>query len=97
MPHTAGKPIGSSAGKHLVGTNDVEGVHANTDVVTILTDGVGQVLVDGDTAGLECLRGDLLLFVADQVSHEGEEIDGGFLGTDVVNLDFRFGDTTAIA
>jgi len=97
MPHSAGKPIGSSARKHLVGTDDVEGVHANANVVTILTDGVGQVLVDGDTAGLECLGGDLLLFIADQVGYEGEEIDGSLFGTDVVNLDFGFGHTTAVA
>ena len=97
MPHTAGKPIGSSAGKHLVGTDDVEGVNTDTDVVTLLSDGVGQVLVDGDTAGLECLRGDLLLFVTDQVGYEGEEIDGCLLGTDIVNLDLRFGHTTAVA
>ena len=58
---------------------------------------VGQVLVDGDTAGLECLRGDLLLFVTDQVGYEGEEIDGCLLGTDIVNLDLRFGHTTAVA
>ena len=97
MPHTAGKPIGSSARKHLVGTNDVEGVHTDANVVSILADGVGQVLVDGDTAGLECLGGDLLLFVADEVGYKGEEIDGSFLGSHVVDLDFGFGDTTAVA
>ena len=75
----------------------MEGVHPNTDVITILTDRVGQVLVDGDTAGLECLGGDLLLLVADEVGYEGEEIYRSLFGTDIINLDFRFGHTTTVA
>lgn len=31
------------------------------------------------------------------MGHEGEEIDGSLLGTDVVNLDFRFGHTATVA
>jgi hypothetical protein len=97
MPHTTGKPIGSSARKHLVGTDDMEGVDADANVISVLSDGVSQVLVDGDTAGLEGLGGNLLLFIADQVGYEGEEIYGSFLGSDIVNLDFGFGHTTAVA
>mmetsp|Transcript_390 Transcript_390/g.771 ORF Transcript_390/g.771 Transcript_390/m.771 type:complete len:206 (-) Transcript_390:152-769(-) len=97
VPHTGGEPIGSGTRKHFVGADDVEGVDADADVVSVLSDGVGQVLVDGDAAGLEGLGGDLLLFVADEVGHEGEEIDGGLLGSHVVNLDFGFGHTTAVA
>ncbi len=74
----------------------MEGVHPHTDVVSILSDGVGQVLVDGDTAGLESLGRNLLLLVADQVGNEREEIDGSFLGSDVVNADLRLRDTTAV-
>jgi hypothetical protein len=97
MPHTAGKPIGSSAGKHFVGTDNVKGVHTDSDVVSILSNSVGQVLVDGNTAGLKSLGGDLLLLVTDQVSNEGEKINRGFLGSDIINLNLRFGHTTAVA
>ena len=96
VTHTGGETIGSGARKHLVGTEDVEGVGAHADVVSVLTDGLGQVLVDTDTAGLEGLGGDLLLLVAHKVGNEGEEIDGGLLVTDIVNADLRVGDTTAV-
>ena len=75
----------------------MEGVNADANVISVLSNGVGQVLVDGDTAGLEGLGRDLLLFVADQMSHEGEEIYGSFLGSDIINLDFGFRHTTTVA
>jgi len=54
------------------------------------------MLVDGNTACLQSLTGNLLLFVADEVGNEGEEIDGGLLVTDIENLDFGFRHTTAV-
>mmetsp|Transcript_1600 Transcript_1600/g.2578 ORF Transcript_1600/g.2578 Transcript_1600/m.2578 type:complete len:208 (-) Transcript_1600:114-737(-) len=97
VPHSTGKPISSSARKHLVGTDDMVGVHTNTDVVGILSNSVDQMLVDSNTACLKCLRGDLLLLVTDQVSNEGEQIDGSLLGSHVVNTDLGLGHTTAVA
>jgi len=97
MPHTAGKPIGSSAGKHLIRTNDVEGMDTDANVVSVLADRVGQVLVHGNAARLQCLGGNLLLLVADQMGDEGEEIDWGMLGADVVNLDLGFRYTATVA
>jgi len=97
VPHTAGKPIGSSAGKHLIGTDDMEGMDADANVVSVLTNGVGQVLVHGNATRLQCLGRDLLLLVADQVGDEGEEIDGGTLGADVVNLDLGLRYTATVA
>ena len=96
VPHARGQPIGTGARKHLVGAQDVEGMGANADVVGVLSDRLGQVLVDGDTAGLEGLGRDLLLLVADQMGHKGEEIDGGLLVADVEDLDLRFWYTTAV-
>jgi len=96
VPHTAREPIGPGTREHLVGTDDVEGVDADADVVSVLADGLHQVLVDTDTAGLEGLGGDLLLLVAHKMGNEGEEIDGGLLVTDIVNADLRVGDTTAV-
>ena len=97
VTHTRREPIGSGTRKHLIGTDNVVGVDTDTDVVTILSNSVGQVLVNGNTAGLKCLGGDLLLLVTDQVGNEGEEIDGSLLGSNIVNPDFGFGYTTAVA
>ena len=38
VTHTGGETIGSGARKHLVGTEDVEGVGAHADVVSVLAD-----------------------------------------------------------
>ena len=96
VPHTGTETISSSARKHLIGAEDVEGVGAHADVVGVLSDGLGQVLVDGDAGGLEGLGGNLLLLVAHHVGDEGEEIDGGLLGADVVDADLGVGHTTAV-
>jgi len=72
-------------------------VSPDTNVVVVLSNGLGQVLVDGDTAGFKGLRGDLLLLVRGKVSHKGEEIDGGLLCADIKNADFGFWHTTAVA
>eukprot|EP01083_Nonionella_stella_P170483 580274_1 len=87
VTHTGGEPICSGTRKHLIGTDHVEGVDAHADVVSILSDGVGQMLVDGNTACLECLGRKLLFLVAHQVGDEREEIHGSLLGSDVVDAD----------
>jgi len=96
VPHSRGKTIGPGAREHLVGAEDVEGVGADADVVGVLSDRLGQVLVDGDAAGLEGLGRDLLLLVADQVGDKWEEIDGGLLVSDVEDLDLGFRHTAAV-
>lgn len=63
--HTGGETIGSGTGKHLVLTNDVERVSTATDVVTLLTSVLDEVLVTGDTSGLKSTGGNLLLLVRD--------------------------------
>ena len=87
VSHTGRKPISTGARKHLIGTQHMEGMGANTDVVGVLSDGLGQMLVDGDTAGLEGLGRDLLLLITDQMGNKGEEIDGGLLVANVKDLD----------
>lgn len=96
VSHTRRKPIGTGARKHLVGAQDMEGMGADADVVSVLSDRLGQVLVDGNTAGLKSLGRNLLLLVADQMGHEGEEIDGGLLVANVKDLDLGFWYTTAV-
>lgn len=85
--HTSLEPIGTSAGKHLVDTDHVEGVHTDTQVERVLTRGLGDVLVGTDTGSLESLRGDLLVLVADKVGAEGEVIDGSLLAAKIINAD----------
>jgi hypothetical protein len=75
----------------------MEGVGPDLDVVGLLSDGLGQVLVDGDAARLERLRGNLLLLVAHQMRHKGEQVHGCLLGAHVVNADLGLGHTTAVA
>mmetsp|Transcript_20380 Transcript_20380/g.26861 ORF Transcript_20380/g.26861 Transcript_20380/m.26861 type:complete len:127 (-) Transcript_20380:70-450(-) len=74
----------------------MEGMGANTDVVGIFSNVLGKMLVDGNTACLECLGGDLLLLVAHKMGNEGEHINGCLFGTHVVNPDLGFGHTTAV-
>lgn len=50
--HTGLEPIGTSARKHLVDTDNVEGVHTDTQVERVLTRGLGDVLVGTDTGSL---------------------------------------------
>jgi hypothetical protein len=96
MSHSTGESIGTGTRKHLVGSQDVKGMGADADVVGVLSNRLGQVLVDGNTGGLEGLAGDLLLFVTDQVGHERKEIDGGLFVADVEDSDLRFWYTTAV-
>jgi hypothetical protein len=70
------------------------GPHAN--VVGVLSNGLSQMLVDGNTAGLESFTRNLLLFVADQMSHKGKEIDGGLFVANVKDSDLGFRHTAAV-
>ena len=95
VTHTGGQTIGSGTAKHFVGPQDVEGVSTDANVKVVLSDRLSQMLVDGNTAGLESLGRNLLL-LAHQVSNKGKEIHGGLLGTNVENADLGVGDSTAI-
>ena len=55
------KPISSSAGKHLVDAENVEGVHAHAQVEGVLARILGHVLVGSNAGRLQSLTGDLLL------------------------------------
>ena len=49
MPDGKYIPIGSGTGQHLVDAQDVEGVHADTEMEGILPGRLGDVLVGADT------------------------------------------------
>jgi hypothetical protein len=92
--HTGLQSIGTSARQHLVDTDDVEGVGADTQVETLLSGVLDQVLVGADTGGLESLGAQLLILVGDEVDAEREVIDVGALSAQIEDADLGVGDTT---
>lgn len=97
VTHTGRQSIGSGTRKHFIGAKNVEWMRTDANVVIVLSNGLGQMLVDSDTAGLEGLGGHLLLLVSGEVRHKRKEIDRGLLGTDIENTNLSFWDTTAVA
>ena len=67
MTHATRKPIRTGTTQHLVGAENVVGVGADANVVTVFANVLDQMLVDSHAAGFEGFRRDLLLLVADQV------------------------------
>lgn len=65
--HTGLETIGTSARQHLVDTDDVVGVSADTKVEGFLATGLDHVLVGANTGGLEGLRAQLLILVGDEM------------------------------
>ena len=96
VTHTGTETISTGARKHLVGTEDHEGVGPHADVVRLLSNGLSQMLVDGNTGCLKGLGRNLLLLVAHHVRDKGEQIDGSLLGSYIVNADLGVGHTTAV-
>lgn len=94
--HTGLEPIGTSARKHLVDTDNVERMNTHAKVERVLTRGLGDVLVGTDTGSLESLRSDLLVFVTDEVGTEGEIVDGSLLTAKIVDTDLGVGHTTVV-
>ena len=86
--------IGTSARQHLVDTDDVVGVDADTEMERFLSTVLDEVLVGANTGGLERLGGQLLVLVGDQVNAEREVIYVGLLATKVEDADLGIGDTT---
>jgi len=95
--HTSLETISSGARQHLVDTDDVEGVSANTEMERVLAGDLRHVLVHDDTGSFKSLRGDLLLLTRAQVNAEREVIDGGILATNIVDTDLGVRDTTAVS
>ena len=92
--HTSLKSIGTSARQHLVDTDDVEGVGSDTEVETLLTGVLDEVLVGANTGGLESLGAQLFILVGDEVNAEREVIDVRLLSAEIKNSDLGVGDTT---
>jgi len=92
--HTSLQSIGTSARQHLVDTDDVVRVGADTEVETFLSGNLDQVLVGANTGGLERLGAQLLILVGDQVDAERELVDVGTLTAQVEDANLGVGHTT---
>ena len=95
LAHTGLETIGTGAGKHLVDTEDVEGVSTDAHVEGFLGGVLGHVLVGLNTSGFEGFGGDLFEFTGDDVDAGGEGFDVSLTGTEIVGADLGVGNTTA--
>ena len=87
--HTSLKSIGTGARQHLVDADDVEGVGADTQVETLLSGVLDEVLVGANTGGLEGLGAHLLILVGDEVDAERELIDTSTLAAEIEDANLR--------
>ena len=83
--HTLLESIGTSAGEHLVDSNDVPWVNSDSHVEVLSSDIGLHVLVAGNSGSLKSLRSDLLLLVANQMDAGWESIPLGLLLSDIVD------------
>jgi hypothetical protein len=97
VTHATGETIGPGATQHFIGAKNMKGMGSHFNVKGILANGLSEMLVNGHTAGLEGFAGNLLLFVANEVSDKGKEIDGSLFGADIKDANLTVGDTTAVA
>ena len=96
VPHTGLKSIGTSSGKHLVDSEDVEWVEVDTDVVG-LTHGLHHVPVGADTSSLESFTRNVLVLEEDETDAVWVGLGKSGLGTGLITLDTWIWDTTAEA
>ena len=95
VTHTSLKSICASAGKHFLLTNNMEWVNSDSHVEAILTSLGHDVFVAGNTACLQGLRRDLLLFPAEEVNALRKSVDWGALVAEVEVTDLWIWNTTA--
>jgi len=95
--HTSLQTIGTCAGKHLVDTKHVEGVHTNTHVETILASVLGEVLVGADTCGLKSFTAVVLTLQGNHVDANRHILRTSVLVAKIEHTDLGIRNTTAIA
>lgn len=66
-------------------------------VESIFTRGLDDVLVGANTSGFESFRRQLFVFVRNQVTAEGEVVNGRSLPAEIVDTDLGVGDTTVVS
>jgi len=96
VTHTTGQPIGTSATKHFVLTENVVGVETNAHVESVFADMLEHVLVHNNTSGFHTFGTQLLLLTAHQVDAQREIVGGGAAFTDIKDGDLGIGNTTQV-
>jgi len=95
--HTGLKSISTGTGQHLVDSQHVPRVDADTKMEGILSALGCHVLVDDNSGSFESFAGKMFLLVTHKVHGEGEVINISTLSADIVNLQLRVGNTTTEA
>jgi len=85
--HTSLKSIGSGARQHLVDTDDVVWVSADTEMEGFLSGGLNHVLVGANTGSFESLGTQLFVLIGNHVDAERELVNVGSLTTKIENSD----------
>lgn len=92
--HSSLQSIGTGAGQHLVDSDDMVRVGADTEMETFLSGNLDQVFVGANTGSFQSLRAQLFILVGDQVDTEGELVDVRTLSAEIKDTDLWIGDTT---
>ena len=75
----------------------MEGVGADTQVETLLSAVLDQVLVGADTGGFKSLGRQLLVLIGDKVAAERELVDGGTLTAKIEDTDLKSGGVDSVS
>lgn len=67
----------------------MEGVDSDTHVELVLATILHHVLVGTDTSGLQCLTGQLLILIRNEMDTKRKVVYWGFLCTQVIDPDLR--------
>jgi len=95
--HTSLEPISSSTRKHFVDSQYVPWVNSHSEMESVFSSQLGQVLVGADTGCLKSLAGKLFLLVGNHVNAEGEVINVSLLSTQIVDSELWLGHTTTVS
>jgi len=92
--HTSLQTIGTGARQHLVDTDDVIRMSADTKVETVLSGDLDEILVGANTSRFEGLRAQLFVLVGDEMNAERELINTSALPAEIKDTDLRVRHTT---
>jgi len=92
--HSGLKSISTGTRQHLVDTDDVIWVSADTEMEGFLSGDLNQVLVCANTGGLESLRTQLFQLIGDQVNAERKFVNVRTLSSEIEDTNLWVRNTT---
>ncbi|MDG2861147.1 hypothetical protein P7M27_26230, partial [Vibrio parahaemolyticus] len=93
--HSSLEPISTSTRKHLVDPKNMEWVHPDSQVESILSSKFGHVLVASNASSFQGLTRNVFLLPTNQMDTERKFINTLLLHTNIVNPDLGIRNTTA--